>query len=318
MKALMIVLIIAAVIAVFLLAVGRIMVEKFLARDKSQNVDRETNPPESVSDPDYKRYYDDAIRGQRILYAQNPEDVSITSFDGLTLRGWYLPAKEPTNKYMVCVHGYRCYGPYEFGGHIEFLMSLGCNLLFPDDRACGRSDGKYMGFGNLDSLDCIKWCNYLIERFGEDIEISLHGVSMGAATILAAAGSPDAPKQIKGVCADCGFSSGLDEVHAQVREQFHLPAFPFVPVANWELKRIVGFDLKERGAKDMIPNFKGRLLIIHGGNDTFVPTAMAQVIYDAAQCEKDLLIVPGAAHALAYLFDPKAYEEHFLKWYNSL
>ncbi|MCR5503789.1 MAG: alpha/beta hydrolase [Lachnospiraceae bacterium] len=314
--AILVIIIILIVLILIVLLLGLYMVMASFVRNDGGRFDRTDNPPDSVSDPDYKRYYEEAIRGQKMLADASPEDVSIQSFDGLTLRGWFLPAKEPTNRYMICVHGYRAYGPYEFGGRMEFLMSLGCNLLFPDNRAHGRSDGKYIGFGNLDSIDCLDWCRYLIDRFGAGIEISLLGCSMGAATILAACGDPKAPKQIKRVCADCGFSSGIDEIRAQVTEMFHLPYFPFVPVAVWEHKLLAKYDLRERAAKEMIRNFKGKLLIVHGGADTFVPTRMAKVIYDAADCEKELLIVDGAKHVLSWLIDPEAYKKAFLKWFE--
>ncbi len=317
MKILIILLVIVAILMILLLAAGYYMVQSSFVRNDNGKFDRTDNPPESVSDPDYKRYYEDALRGQQLLYDLEPEDVFIQSRDGLTLRGWYLPAEKSTDLTMICVHGYRAYGPYEFGGHFEYLRSLGCNLLFPDNRAHGRSEGKYIGFGNLDSLDCLDWCRYLNERAGKKIRILLHGCSMGAATVLATAGDPEAPSNIIGVCADCGFSSGIDEIRAQVTEMFHLPYFPFVPVAVWEHKLLAGYDLRERGAKDLIPNFKGKLLIIHGGADTFVPTSMAKVIYDAATCEKELLIVDGAKHVLSYLMDPEAYEKAFTKWYRS-
>ncbi len=312
---LLILLIVIVVLLLILFAVGYMMVRLSFRRNDNGAFERDGNPPESTEDPDYLEYYERSVEGQRLFYAQDPEDVSIKSFDGLTLKGWYLPAKEPSDVYMICVHGYRAYGPYEYGARMKFLLSLGCNLLIPDNRAHGRSEGTYIGFGNLDSIDILGWCSYLTDRFGKDIKILLQGCSMGAATVLAAAGDPKAPENIKGVLADCGFSSGIDEIRAQVADQFHLPYFPFVPVAVLVNKLVAKYDLRERGAKDMIGNFKGKLLIVHGGDDTFVPTVMSGVIYEAAKCDKELLIVPGAKHVLSYLKDPSAYEGAFLNWY---
>lgn len=287
-------------------------------RNKSQNHDRKEDGIESITNPDYKVYYEEAIKGEDYIMSLNPEDVMTESFDGLKLYGYFIPADKPTNKTLLCIHGYRAYGIYEFGARTKYMHELGWNLLLPDDRAHGRSEGRYIGFGNLDSEDVLEWCDYLVKRFGNDSTIVLHGVSMGAAAVMAAAGSSKLPSQVKAVIEDCGFSSGYDEVVAQAKGMYHLPERPFVPICRFLLKLLAKYDLKEKAPKDLISNFKGKLLIIHGDSDTFVPTYMSQIIYDAFPGEKDLLLVKGAKHATAYVTDKRSYEEHFSKLINSI
>ena len=48
-------------------------------------------------------------------------------------------------------------------------------------------------------------------------------------------------------------------------------------------------------------------LFIHGEEDTFVPFRMLDVVYNAAACEKEKLVVPGAAHAQSAETDPELY-----------
>ena len=119
------------------------------------------------------------------LYDLNPEDLTIKSVDGLNMKAWYLPAEKETKRFVICVHGYNCNGPDEFSHMMPFYhYDMGYNYLLPDLTAHGRSEGKYIGFGTFDSKNILRWVDYLIDRFGEDIEIILHGISMGAATVM--------------------------------------------------------------------------------------------------------------------------------------
>ena len=58
--------------------------------------------------------------------------------------------------------------------------------LHIDQRAAGESEGKYIGFGVLESRDCCLWAQYIAKRFGPDQKIILAGLSMGASTVLMA------------------------------------------------------------------------------------------------------------------------------------
>ena len=75
-----------------------------------------------------------------------------------------------------------------------------------DARAHGKSEGEYIGFGVLDRFDAKKWIDYAIERFGENVNIFLHGESMGGATVLMAGGL-NLPKNVKGIISDCPITS---------------------------------------------------------------------------------------------------------------
>src|SRR5690625_2967095 len=111
------------------------------------------------------------------------QPIEITSFDGLTLQGYYLEAKKPTTKTVVFAHGYLGHAK-DMGLYGEYYYEeLGYNIFTPDLRGHGKSEGDYYGFGWHDRLDLIKWLDELERRSGE-IEIVLHGLSMGAATVL--------------------------------------------------------------------------------------------------------------------------------------
>lgn len=261
--------------------------------------------------PAWYEYINANQEGREYIYSSNPEDLYINSFDNLKLHALFI--NNNTNKTIICVHGYKAKdGLYDFGMSAKFLNSLGYNLLFVDNRAHGLSQGKYIGFGVLDSIDVNSWVDYLVANMNQET-IILYGMSMGAATVLNTDSSPSdsSPDSspVKAIIADCGFASGYDEVAYQIKKMYHLPSFPLVPISNILLKLLAKYSLKDKEAYKSIKNYKNSLLIIHGSRDHFVPTSDAYKIFDNATCHKKILIVPGASHAKSYLKDTELYEQ---------
>lgn len=261
--------------------------------------------------PAWYEYINANQEGREYIYSLNPEDLYINSFDNLKLHALFI--NNNTNKTIICVHGYKAKdGLYDFGMSAKFLNSLGYNLLFVDNRAHGLSQGKYIGFGVLDSIDVNSWVDYLVTNMNQET-IILYGMSMGAATVMNAQNN-----KVKAIIADCGFASGYDEVAYQIKKMYHLPAFPLVPISNILLKLLAKYSLKDKEAYISIKNYHNNLLIIHGGKDRFVPTSDAYKIFDNATCHKKILIVPGASHAKSYLKDTKLYEETFKEFLDEI
>lgn len=261
--------------------------------------------------PAWYEYINANQEGREYIYSLNPEDLYIDSFDNLKLHALFI--NNSTNKTIICVHGYKAKdGLYDFGMSAKFLNSLGYNLLFVDNRAHGLSQGKYIGFGVLDSIDVNSWVDYLVTNMNQET-IILYGMSMGAATVMNAQNN-----KVKAIIADCGFASGYDEVAYQIKKMYHLPAFPLVPISNILLKLLAKYSLKDKEAYISIKNYHNNLLIIHGGKDRFVPTSDAYKIFDNATCHKKILIVPGASHAKSYLKDTKLYEETFKEFLDEI
>ena len=252
--------------------------------------------------PAWYEYINANQEGREYIYSLNPEDLYINSFDNLKLHALFI--NNNTNKTIICVHGYKAKdGLYDFGMSAKFLNSLGYNLLFVDNRAHGLSQGKYIGFGVLDSIDVNSWVDYLVTNMNQET-IILYGMSMGAATVMNAQNN-----KVKAIIADCGFASGYDEVVYQIKKMYHLPSFPLVPISNILLKLLAKYSLKDKEAYKSIKNYHNNLLIIHGDKDHFVPTRDAYKIFDNATCHKKMLIVPGASHAKSYLKDTELYEQ---------
>lgn len=248
-------------------------------------------------------------RNNDYLYSHNPEDLELVT-DGLRLKTWFVPAKEPSKRFVICIHGYNCNGPDECSHLFGFYHDvLGYNYFLPDLRGHGRSEGNAVGFGALDSKDIKLWIDYLVNRFGEDIEIIIHGISMGAATAMLV-NSQNPQPQVKLIIEDCGFTNAFEEMMSTVKAAAGY-GFPLVmSLGNIFCRLIAGYDLK----KDADPLGKMKdavnpVLFIHGGEDTFVPTYMCHKLYDACPTPKDKLIVEGAMHAYSYYDGKEEYEK---------
>lgn len=234
------------------------------------------------------------------------EDVFINSFDGLKLHGRYYHVKDGA-PLDIQFHGYNGNAMRDFCGGNKISRESSHNSLLIDQRAHGMSRGKTISFGINERKDCLSWVRYAVERFGEDTEIVLSGVSMGAATVLMAS-DLGLPKNVKAIVADCGYSSPKAIINKVMRDS-GLPdklMYPFV----WLGAMVFGkFNLTESSAVSAVSESDVPILIIHGGADDFVPCYMAEEIYKACRSEKKLLIVPGAGHGMSYLVDKDLYEK---------
>lgn len=242
---------------------------------------------------------------------QPQEDVFVTSHDHLKLHGTFFPCPE-SKRAVICFHGYTSEGLNDYSSIAKFYREQGFNLLIIDERAHGQSEGTYIGFGCLDRLDALVWIQDLVKRLGEDCQIMLHGISMGAATVLMATGL-SLPPQVKAAVSDCAFTSAYEVFQSVLKTMYHLPSFPLMNISDRMAKRKAGYGLNECNAKQEVSHSHTPTLFIHGDKDTFVPCSMVYDLYDACSAEKERLIIPGASHAEAYYKDPAAYEGAILK-----
>ncbi len=253
------------------------------------------------------------------LKDQETEQLTVTSYDGLKLRATLFPAgQEIPPKIIVAVHGYRNCGEREYAAMAPFFHRLGYHLLMVDDRAHGESEGDYIGYGWQDHFDCETWIEYLIRRFGQEAEIVLYGISMGAATVMITAGDR-LPEQVKGVIADCGYTSAMDQFRFVLKTVYHLPAFPLLPLTRRLTKRKAGYDFEDCDAKTALGRATLPFLFIHGDQDDFVPTSMGRENLKACTSEKkELLLIEGAGHAQSYFVDTARYEEAVERFLSQL
>ncbi|MDQ0169843.1 fermentation-respiration switch protein FrsA (DUF1100 family)/uncharacterized protein YneF (UPF0154 family) [Paenibacillus tundrae] len=240
------------------------------------------------------------------LDQQHGVKVRIHSHDGLQLHGTWLPSATGSRQTVILAHGYSGRGR-EMAGFARFYAEQrGYNVLMPDDRAHGESEGNMIGFGWLDRLDYIQWIDWVITKIGTKAEIVLHGISMGGATVLMTGGE-QLPAQVKSIISDCAYTSVQEELTFQLKQLYKLPPFPFIPLTSLISKWKAGYSFTEASALKQLARVKVPVLFIHGEVDTFVPTEMVYRLHDACPTEKQLLTIPGAGHGTAFQVDRSSY-----------
>lgn len=244
-------------------------------------------------------------RGVSWYRAQPRETISITSFDGLRLAADYIPAEGTSRGRVLLFHGYHG-GIEDYSAALPYYHSLGFDLLMVDERAHGRSEGKYIGYGVLEKRDCCAWAQEADRRWGE-APTFLAGVSMGAATVLMAAEEP-LPADVRGIIADCGFTSPKEEICYVMRQDLHLPAYPMYWLVNGLCRLLAGYGFDDCSTERTLAKSDIPVLLIHGEADTYVLPEMSRKSYAACRGEKHLLMIPGAGHCQGYLTDAQGYE----------
>lgn len=242
-------------------------------------------------------------------YGENGEDVYIMS-DSFRLHGKLF--KNSGTKYALVCHGYTSKAKH-MAGFVNKFHSLGYNVLAVDARAHGDSEGTKIGMGWAERFDVIEWINYIIS-LEPDAQIILHGVSMGASTVLMASGE-ELPKNVKAIIADCGYTSEWDEFR-QEADVLHIPWFPVLNASSAISKVRDGYDFKQASAVEQVKKSHTPTLFIHGSEDELVPYGMLNELYSAANCEKEILTIQGAGHALSSSVAPELYwntVENFLE-----
>lgn len=251
---------------------------------------------------------------QEWLHQQDFKELEIISKDHLKLHAKLLEASAPTNKVLIAVHGYRSYNMRQFANYIKFYHDLGFHILLPNNRAHGNSEGKFIGFGWLDRLDCIAWIYKMKEYFHQDLQIVLHGISMGSATVLMASGEK-LPRDVKCIISDCGFTSMIDELKYELQKKKY-PSLLILPLAVIMSQFRAGYNFKDASTIKQVKKSQTPTLFIHGDQDDYVPTYMVYDLYKACPVEKDLLIIEGAAHAESFIVNEKLCEKTITEFIN--
>lgn len=271
--------------------------------------DRAPVDPEKIDIPEgeiYEPFREAMEAWVREARAMQYEDVMITSFDGLRLCGKYFEYA-PDAPIELMFHGYRGNAERDLSGGVQRCFALGRSALIVDQRCSGNSEGHVITFGVNEKRDCLSWIAFMVERFGPDVQIILTGISMGASTVLMAAGEK-LPPNVIGVLADCGYSSAREIIQIVIR-RMKLPvalAYPFVRLGA----ALFGhFDLEEIPPIEAVKKACVPVIFFHGDQDDFVPCEMSVRNFEACAATKKLVIIPGAGHGLSYPVSPEVYLE---------
>lgn len=251
-----------------------------------------------------------ALNNMKWLLSYGFEEYTMVNDRGQRLHGYLMRPEKESKIYVFGAHGYRSDGKGEWCHYAKhWVEEMGYNMFFVDHQSAGESDGRYIGFASYESRDAVKWINFMVEEFGSDIQIILHGISMGSTTVMLMTGSGELPDNVKFTIADCGFTSAYDEFACKLNA-VHLPKAS-LSLVNAINRKKAGYDFKkDTNALEAVAKAKIPMLFIHGGKDDFVPTYMVYQLHEACSSEyKELLIVPEADHARSYYFGKTEYDK---------
>lgn len=261
-------------------------------------------------------YADEIIEARDAFLKNDFEDVEITSYDGLVLRG-LLKIVPDARGTIILFHGYRGTPDFDFCLSEPFYEKQGMNVLMPYQRAHGKSEGKFITFGIRERRDVHFWIEFINKRLGYQNKIILSGLSMGASSVLMSTGKP-LPENVKGIIADCGFTSPYEIFKHVIRHYTKLPFQSLIVPFGFLCRFFAGFKIREYSTLEALENCRIHFFLIHGEADTFVPPVMTQQNYDAIKSDKKLLIVPGAPHALSFVVDGETYKSMIADTLDSL
>ena len=302
MTYLIILIIIAILVIVFFLATGLYIFKSTVTRELHD------------IEKSYTRYVENNLFDEALYNSASKEDITLKSFDGLNLTSTLIMNENPTNKFIVLVHGVSiCYvGSLKY---FDIFYRNGFNVLIVNQRRHGKSEGKYSTYGFYEKYDVNMWIEYLKSRFGNDIILGLHGESMGAGTVMETIPLNDS---IKFVIEDCGYSNfheliGFQITHAYKNRLVRKILRPSLIFANFFMKTKAKFTMKKIVPIDIVSSTSLPMMFIHGKEDYFVPWYMAVDLYKAkTKGYKELYLVEGAKHAEALEVNKILYEKKIM------
>lgn len=249
--------------------------------------------------------YEDELKQLIIeLMARPYEDIYVQSFDKLKLHARLFENKN-SNKVAILCHGYRGTAYRDFCGGAKEAIELGYNVILIDERAHGTSQGHSITFGVREVKDLLAWVSYARERFGQNIDLALIGISMGGATVLMAA---DKVGENVKIVADCPYSSPKIMLKETIKA-IHLPVFIFYPLVNLTSLLFAHTSLSKISAYDSIKATNNKVLIIHGNKDSVVNCKISQTLYQTYPDKIRYELFDGADHGVSYLVDTNRYRQ---------
>lgn len=258
----------------------------------------------------YRSKQFDAVRAEILSSLESLDVIPYRPCKAISKDGTRLFARlyegKTTKEVIIQMHGYRGNSIKDNCGAAKYYLRKGYTLLLPDQRAHDNSSGHCLTFGIKERYDVTSWIDYVISLYGKDVKIILSGVSMGAATVLMST-CLDLPSNVKGVIADCPYTSPADIIKKVAKERGFAPKI-FYPLIRLSAKLFGGFDIQQASPSSALEKSLLPILIIHGDDDRFVPYYMGKALFDSYSGEKYFLTVKGAGHAFSYFFDTSLYE----------
>ncbi len=221
------------------------------------------------------------------------ENVAVETFDGLKLNCWFVRQKKKARGTIIYLHGV---GDCKIAG-VPFARSLydrGFNIFLYDSRQHGESEGYYCTYGFYEKHDVSAIISYLQSRKGIKIgKIGIFGTSMGGAVAIQAAAIDS---RIACVISE-GSYTALRIVFVDYQKRIiKLPWHFLRNIALMQSQKMANFKARLVAPIKDIKRVHVPILIVHGKNDSFIKSDYSQLLFDAANEPKRLILIEGAGH----------------------
>lgn len=199
------------------------------------------------------------------------EQITLTTEDSLSLAAWRTRADNAKGT-VIILSGIQNPSVTAFFGYAKMLADNGWDSLLIEMRARSKSEGDEIGLGITEWLDVKAGVDFLsADEQIKDLPIVAMGTSMGAGTVIIAAGELE---QIDGVISISAFSSWA-ELFSDNMTMMGIPKFIGVldrPFINMYVGFYFGFEyLKYSPIKEIDKITDRPILMMHSTADTQVP-----------------------------------------------
>ncbi len=228
---------------------------------------------------------------------------SLSTSDGLTLEGWYVPHPAPQGMVLL-FHGYAG-SKSGILPEAAVFHELGYSTFSIDFRASGGSDGTQTTIGFREATDVAAAVQHA--KSLEQGPLILFGSSMGGVALLRAISlghvQPDA------IIIEAVFDTML----STVKNRFDLVGLPSFPAARllifWAGVQS-GFSGFRHNPADYAASVSVPALLLHGARDTRVTREQAELLFDSlGSSRKDFELFESAAHADALIAEPDQWKK---------
>nr|WP_298877273.1 alpha/beta hydrolase [uncultured Mogibacterium sp.] len=288
--------------------------------DKALQITSENCKPR---DKAYLLQYEEALKSDAL---KDPIVVNIKSRDGLVLKGrLYKKQKNKPKAVIIAVHGFHSSGLRDMGRFADMYSRSGFDYLIVSQRSHFDSEGEYLTFGAKESLDVLDWVNIVRKIYTLDIPIILHGVSMGAATVLITAGIYEslADENNKPNIICCIADSAYDDIISQISyllgKRSSITKSVIIGLFKANMRLRAKTKACDASPIESMTNIKIPAMFIHGKEDRYVLPENSIRLYDACNSDtKELVLIDGAGHACSYVVQPDEYEKSFISFVGNI
>jgi dipeptidyl aminopeptidase/acylaminoacyl peptidase len=233
-------------------------------------------------------------------------EVTFTSEDGITLRGWYISSRNGAA--VILAHG--------FGGNrldllpeAALLAGHGYGVLLFDFRGHGASDEAQITVGYHEQRDLTAAIDLVSAQPDVDPQrIGAIGFSMGGATLAHVAAWDT---RLKAVVIESAFDSQDHVIRDKAGVLGPLTEIP----ALWAIQR-KGIDIGAVRPVDDVCRISPRLvLLIYGDQDRTIPPGAQRAMFAAACGSEETWLVADAGHQNFMEVAPDAYSVRLLDFF---